>query len=75
MFSYWQDWTTRDFALVDAERDIALMPVAAIEQHGPHLPVSVDADICAGVVAALAHHLPGGFRVVALPLLAVGKSN
>jgi creatinine amidohydrolase len=75
MLSYWQDWTTRDFAAVDAERDIALMPVAAIEQHGPHLPVSVDADICAGVIAAAGRYLPGDFRVVALPLLTVGKSN
>ncbi|MCW2393097.1 creatinine amidohydrolase [Sphingobium sp. B1D7B] len=75
MLEYWQDMTTRDFQSVDAARDIALMPVAAIEQHGPHLPVSVDADINAGVVAAAARHLADGVRVVALPMLAIGKSN
>ncbi|MEH3106918.1 MAG: creatininase family protein [Sphingomonas fennica] len=76
MLSYWQDWTTADFAAVDRARDVALMPVAAIEQHGPHLPVSVDADLNAGVIAAAAAHLEGaGFRTVVLPMLAIGKSN
>ena len=75
MLFYWQDWTTRDFESVDADRDVALMPVAAIEQHGPHLPVSVDADINAGVVAAAARHLSDTVRVVSLPMLAIGKSN
>lgn len=75
MLFYWQDWTTRDFESVDANRDVALMPVAAIEQHGPHLPVSVDADINRGVIEAAASHLSDGFRVVALPILAIGKSN
>ncbi len=75
MLSYWQDWTTRDFEAVDRTRDVAVMPVAAIEQHGPHLPVSVDADLNAGVIAAAAAHLAGGFRAVVLPPLAIGKSN
>jgi creatinine amidohydrolase len=75
MFSYWQDMTTRDFAAIDPARDVALMPVGAIEQHGPHLPVSVDADILRGVVQAAVPHLAGGFRVVALPPITIGKSN
>lgn len=75
MLFYWQDWTTRDFEFVDAAHDVALMPVAAIEQHGPHLPVSVDADINRGVIEAAAGHLAPAVRVVALPMLAIGKSN
>lgn len=75
MLFYWQDWTTRDFDSVDPARDVALMPVAAIEQHGPHLPVSVDADINQGVIAAAAPYLADNLRVVALPMLAIGKSN
>lgn len=75
MLSYWEDWTTQDFDAVDPIRDVALMPVAAIEQHGPHLPVSVDADINRGVVAAAGPHMATGFRAVVLPTLAIGKSN
>lgn len=75
MLFYWQDWTTRDFESVDAAHDVALMPVAAIEQHGPHLPVSVDADINRGVIEAAAGHLAPNVRVVALPMLTIGKSN
>jgi creatinine amidohydrolase len=75
MLEYWVDMTTLDFASIDAERDVALMPVAAIEQHGPHLPVSVDADINRGVVEAAARHLGDGPRVVALPMISIGKSN
>lgn len=75
MLFYWQDWTTKDFESVDPLRDVALMPVAAIEQHGPHLPVSVDADINQGVIEAATRHLKPDVRVVALPMLSIGKSN
>jgi creatinine amidohydrolase len=54
---------------------VALIPVAAIEQHGPHLPVSVDADINAGVVDDAARRLPADAPVVILPMLPIGKSN
>jgi creatinine amidohydrolase len=50
------------------------MPVAAIEQHGPHLPVSVDSDINAGIVAACAR-LGADTPVYVLPQLPIGKSN
>src|ERR1700674_485137 len=39
---WWWDMTTQDFAGLDAERVVAILPVGAIEQHGPHLPVRVD---------------------------------
>jgi creatinine amidohydrolase len=40
---FWHEMTTRDFAEGDAASWIAVQPVAAIEQHGPHLPVYTDA--------------------------------
>lgn len=75
MLINWQDCTTRDFDTIDPLRDVALMPVAAIEQHGPHLPVSVDTDIALGVVEAARGHLTDDFRTFVLPVLAIGKSN
>ena len=49
---FWADLSTADFEAIDRSRVIAVLPVAAIEQHGPHLPLSVDADIAHGLIAA-----------------------
>lgn len=49
---YWSELTTLDFARIDTSRAIAVLPLAATEQHGPHLPLSVDTDIVNGVVSA-----------------------
>ncbi len=49
---YWSELTTQDFARIDKARAIAVLPLAATEQHGPHLSLSVDTDIVNGVVAA-----------------------
>jgi creatinine amidohydrolase len=54
---YWSELTTLDFANLDASRAIAVLPLAATEQHGPHLPLSVDTDIVNGVVNASLMHL------------------
>ena len=71
---YWADLTTRDFAQLDLARTIAVLPVAATEQHGPHLPLSVDTDLVDGVVGAALPHLPPDVPVLFLPTLAVGLS-
>lgn len=71
----WQDLKTADFARLDFERTVALLPVAAIEQHGPHLPVATDHLINQGVVARAFEKLPAGAPVLRLPAQAVGKSN
>jgi creatinine amidohydrolase len=54
---YWAQLSTTDFAQLDKSRAIAVLPVAATEQHGPHLPLSVDTDIVDGVVSAAVQHL------------------
>jgi creatinine amidohydrolase len=72
---FWQEMTTAEFARLDHARVIALLPVGAIEQHGPHLPVAVDACINAGIVARALELLPGDLPVTVLPMLPVGKSD
>ncbi|AOS81163.1 MULTISPECIES: creatininase family protein [Hydrogenophaga] len=71
---YWQDLSATEFAALDRERAIAVLPVAATEQHGPHLPLSVDADIARGVIETALGHLPVDLPALFLPLQAVGFS-
>jgi creatinine amidohydrolase len=71
---FWADLTTTDFATLALDRTIAILPVAATEQHGPHLPLSVDTDLVEGVVAASLPHLPADLSVLFLPTQPVGFS-
>lgn len=71
---FWADLSTADFAALDRRRAIAVLPVAATEQHGPHLPLSVDTDIAHGVIAAALPHIAADLPVLFLPTQAVGFS-
>lgn len=52
------------------ERAIAILPVGAIEAHGPHLPLMTDVVIADAMAVAAAEELMGrGRRVVVLPPL------
>lgn len=72
---FWTELAWTDFAAGDTENWIAVLPVAAVEQHGPHLPVGVDAYIGEGYLKEVARLLPDDIPAVFLPLQAVGKSN
>jgi creatinine amidohydrolase len=67
----WLALTTEEF---DADR-IAVLPVAAVEQHGPHLPVGVDTYIAQAYLARVRALLPADFPAVFLPVQAVGASD
>ncbi len=75
---FWADWSTRDFAQrqADGQLDttIAVLPVAATEQHGPHLPLRVDTALVDGVVAATVPHIAAEVPALFLPTQAVGFS-
>lgn len=72
---YWWDLTTEEFAGLDMDRVIALLPVSAVEQHGPHLPVRVDAAINAGILKRALELLPADLPLLVLPAQNVGKSD
>jgi creatinine amidohydrolase len=71
----WADMPASAFNKVDPERTIAILPTAAIEQHGPHLPVGTDLAIAEGMLAEVRRQAPDGMDMRILPVQAVGKSN
>jgi creatinine amidohydrolase len=71
---WWWDHTTRDFAEMDMSGMVAVFPIGAVEQHGPHLPVRVDAAINAGIVGRAVELMDEDMPVLVLPMQAVGKS-
>lgn len=75
-FAYltWQEIAT----LPDRERAVVILPVGAIEQHGPHLPLNVDSAIVNGILGRSLQWLDQQRPDVvayALPPLFYGKSN
>lgn len=72
---WWGDYTTREFNDINPDSTIAVLPIAAIEQHGPHLPVSTDSTIMHGMLDALIAQTPDDLDIRILPVQSVGKSN
>ena len=71
----WAELNTRDFAALDPARTVAVLPLGATEQHGPHLPLSVDTVLVDGVVHAALKHLADTDPVLVLPTQTVGLST
>lgn len=59
----------------DKANVVVLQPIGAIEQHGPHLPLVVDAAIATAVVGKALESLEPQIPAYALPTLCYGKSN
>jgi len=72
---WWGDFRAPEFAAIDPEATIAVIPLAAVEQHGPHLPVSTDFSIMAGMLETVIPRLPTALDIRILPIQAIGKSN
>ena len=70
----WSDLVTTDFASLDLGRAIAVLPLGATEQHGPHLPLSVDANLAHSMVQAATPHLPADLPALFLPVQRIGYS-
>lgn len=61
--------------LPQKERAVVVLPIASIEQHGPHLPIFTDSIIVQQVLSRTLALLPEDLPIWVLPLLAYGKSN
>ncbi len=71
----WQTKSSAEIGHQDPDRTVAILPVAAIEQHGPHLPLGVDAMINQGIIEKAMDRVPEKLQVLVLPMLPVGKSD
>ncbi|MGO6902002.1 creatininase family protein [Rhizobium ruizarguesonis] len=72
---YWADYSTADFASRDLSETVVILPIAAVEQHGPHLPVQVDAAINAAIIDRMVPLFDANADVLILPAFGVGKSD
>jgi creatinine amidohydrolase len=71
----WAEMAWEDFADADSASWIAVLPLAAVEQHGPHLPLGTDAFIVEAYVARAQKLLPDVLKATFLPLQAIGTSH
>ncbi|WP_293800830.1 creatininase family protein [uncultured Bosea sp.] len=70
----WMDLTAEELRAKAAKDTIVVLPVASIEQHGPHLPVGVDTILCGGVCKAAAEQA-SDVDVVVAPTLWCGMAE
>src|SRR5712672_3450230 len=71
----WTDIRWPEVSAADAARWIAVLPLAATEQHGPHLPLGTDVMIGEAYLARVRELLPAKFPATFLPLQPVGIST
>ncbi len=68
----WEDMSARDLQALPRDVPVVL-PTAAIEQHGPHLPTGTDSFIAEGIASTLDKAC--GERLVILPVQRIGVSE
>lgn len=71
----WHDIYWSDVTRENAAPWIAVLPLAAIEQHGPHLPLGTDVMIAEAYLARVRDLLPANLPATFLPVQAVGIST
>jgi creatinine amidohydrolase len=72
---FWAELKSSEFAGLDPNSTVTILPVAATEQHGPHLPVLTDTAIGEGLIKTVLARLPDDLRVLVLPTQTIGKSD
>ena len=70
----WADLKSGDFAALDPAATVAVLPLGATEQHGPHLPLCVDHRIVDGMVQAALAKLDPNVCALVLPTQAISYS-
>ena len=71
----WKELTAEDLRAKAAADAIVILPVASMEQHGPHLPVGVDTYLCEAVCKAGAELAANDAPAVVAPTLWCGMAE
>ena len=71
----WDTLTTSEAASLASRDPVIVLPLAATEQHGPHLPLATDAEVGHGILADAFRRLPASLNVCILPTQTVGTSH
>jgi creatinine amidohydrolase len=71
---FWAEMTWTDFQTAEMAEIVAVLPIAAVEQHGPHLPLGVDLFIMQGYLDRVVTRLPRDLQVLLLPIQPLGNS-
>ena len=71
----WMEMTWQDFAGAKTARWIAVLPLGAVEQHGPHLPLGVDTYLSEAYLTRVRESIPAALPVSFLPVQAIGPSE
>lgn len=71
----WKELTAAALRDLSARDAVVVLPVASMEQHGPHLPVGVDTILCEGVCKLAAEAVRGEMPVVVAPTLWCGMAE
>jgi len=68
-----RDLTWPEVKALDFSRRVVVLPTGSIEQHGHHLPLSVDTDIVTAIATRLEQRSPD--KIILLPTLWPGHST
>ena len=71
----WKELTAAEIRALASRDATVMLPVASMEQHGPHLAVGVDTVLCEGVCRLAAEHVQGEMAVVVAPTLWCGLAE
>lgn len=71
----WQNRTSAELGELARRDPVCVLPLAAVEQHGPHLPLSTDLDIGLGILRTALDGLDSDTPVAVLPAQTLGASR
>jgi len=67
------EMTAPEIRGIDKQQTVVVLPIAAVEQHGPHLPTSTDVILCEAVAERACAQLPE--KTLLLPTMWLGASS
>ncbi|GEM87203.1 creatininase family protein [Meiothermus granaticius] len=67
--------TWKEIEALPKDPGVVVLPIGAIEQHGPHLPLCTDAKLAEATVQRAFEALPAEVAAWYLPVQSYGKSN